>query len=151
MAKLFFEVFPTLQLEEENQMLLNGVEVMKVTSTSAKDYIKIFITSSHLIPKKNLYDIERSIETQLFRNMNIPVTIIDTYQLSGQYTPEVLFEEYKESILWEIGRESTIERNMFQKAKHHFEEGNILTLTLEIFEERFHLPIEVRIQYEQVK
>ena len=169
MAKLFLEVFPTLQLEEENQMLLNGVEVMKVTSTSAKDYIKIYITSSHLIPKKNLYDIERSIETQLFRNMNIPVTIIDTYQLSGQYTPEVLFEEYKESILWEIGRESTIERNMFQKAKHHFEEGNILTLTLadsivakgkadavemyleEIFEERFHLPIEVRIQYEQVK
>ena len=169
MAKLFFEVFPTLELEEENQMLLNEVEVTKVTSTSAKDYIKVFITSSHLIPKKNLYDIERSIETQLFRNMNIPVTIIDSYQLSGQYTPEVLFEEYKESILWEIGRESTIERNMFQKAKHHFEEGNILTLTLadsivakgradavemyleEIFEERFHLPIEVRIQYEQVK
>ena len=169
MTKLFFDVFPTLKMDEENRALFQKVEVMKVTSTSAKDRIKVYISSTYLIPKKNIYMTERWIEEQLFGQSHIPVIIVEEFHLSDLYTPEHLLNEYRESILYELEQHSVVERNMFQKAKVCFEEERILCLTLAdsiiakgkaesivnylqmIYEERFHMPIEVRVLYEKEK
>ena len=169
MTKLFFDVFPTLRLDEENKALFQKVEVMKITSTSAKNHIKVYLSSTYLIPKKNIHMVERCIEDQLFGQSNIPVIIVEEFHLSGLYTPEHLLKEYRESILYELEQHSVVERNMFQKAKICFEEEHILCLTLTdsivakgktesivnylqmIFEERFLMPIEVRVLYEKEK
>ena len=60
---------------------------------------------------------EDQIEEQLFSQGNIPVTIVEEYRLSEQYTPENLMHAYKESILFELEQKSVLEKNMFQKAK----------------------------------
>lgn len=169
MTKLFFDVFPTLKLSQENQTFFQRVEVMKVTSTSSKNHIKVHILSTYLIPKKNIHQVERCIEEQLFGVNHIPVTIVENFQLSDLYTPEHLLQEYRESILYELELHSMVERNMFQKAKLCFEDEHILSMTLtdniiakgkaeaivgylsRIFEERFHLPIEIRVFYEPEK
>ena len=169
MSKLFFEVFPTLKVKKENSILFQTVEVMKVTSTSAKDRIKVHILSNHLIPKWNIRQIERHIEGQLFDGGKIPVAIVENYQLSELYTPENLMYEYKESILYELEQKSVILKNMFQKGKWHFEEGDLLVLTLadtiiargkteelisyfhDIYENRFHVPVRTSVEYEEVK
>lgn len=169
MTKGFLEVFPTLQISGETKLLLEGVEVTKVTSTSLRDYIKVYIRSTHLIPKHYIYQVERMIKEQLFGRDHIVIQIIESYQLSEQYTPENLMREYRESILLELRTRSVVEQNMFQNAKYTFENGNILCLRLadtivaqgkkdaivalleEVFNRRFHVPIEVRIVYEQRK
>ena len=169
MTKLFFDVFPTLKLDSDSQALFREVEVTKITSTSAKDHIKVHIFSTHLIPKKTVYDIERQIEMQLFSGMGIPVTILEEYRLSGLYTPENLMEAYRDSILFELEQRSVLEKNMFQKAKIGYEGENVILLTLAdtivaegrtdalsaylkaLFEERFHVPVEIRVDYEKVK
>ena len=169
MTKLFFDVFPTLKLDSDSQALFREVEVTKITSTSAKDHIKVHIFSTHLIPKKTVYDIERQIEMQLFSGMGIPVTILEEYRLSGLYTPENLMEAYRDSILFELEQRSVLEKNMFQKAKIGYEGENVILLTLAdtivaegrtdalsaylkaLFEERFHVPVEIRVDYEEVK
>lgn len=105
MAKLFFDVFPTLKADRDSEMLFREVEVTKITSTSAKDHIKVHIYSTHLIPKKVVVSVEKQIETQLFQG-NVPVAICENYQLSKQYTPENLMDAYRESILYELERKS---------------------------------------------
>lgn len=149
-------------------MLFEKVEVTKITSTSAKNHIKVYIYSTHLIPKKTVCYVENQIEEQLFSQGNIPVTIIEEYRLSEQYTPENLMHAYKESILFELEQKSVLEKNMFQKAKCRFEGERTMCLTMadtivaegktseitsylkDVFENRFHVPVDVEIDYEEV-
>ena len=149
-------------------MLFEKVEVTKITSTSARNHIKVYIYSTHLIPKKTVCYVENQIEEQLFSQENIPVTIIEEYRLSEQYTPENLMHAYKESILFELEQKSVLEKNMFQKAKCRFEGERTMCLTMadtivaegktseitsylkDVFENRFHVPVDVEIDYEEV-
>lgn len=41
MSKLFFEVFPTLKADDKTRMLFESVEVTKVATTSARDFIRV--------------------------------------------------------------------------------------------------------------
>ena len=168
MRKLFFDVFPTLNIDNDSHMLFEKVEVTKITSTSARNHIKVYIYSTHLIPKKTVCYVENQIEEQLFSQGNIPVTIIEEYRLSEQYTPENLMHAYKESILFELEQKSVLEKNMFQKAKCRFEGERTMCLTMadtivaegktseitsylkDVFENRFHVPVDVEIDYEEV-
>ena len=169
MGKRFFDVFPTLQAEKEIADLFEEVEVMKVTTTSLKDRLKIYFISTHLIPKTHVYHMEQMIREQLFGRTHIAIQIVERYQLSEQYTPENLLREYRDSILEELKEQSAVEYNMFLNAKYTFENENILCLTLEdtivargkqdaivelleeIFNERCNVPVEIRVLYEEVK
>ncbi|MEG2822172.1 MAG: PolC-type DNA polymerase III [Lachnospiraceae bacterium] len=167
MKKVFFDVFPTLKVGKEIQMLLKDVEVSKVTTTSARDYIKVHIESSHLIMKQYIYQVEEAIKEQLFQKTNIQIQMIEAFYLSKQYTPENLMEEYRDSILLELKRRSAVEQNMFAKAQCTFENEHILCLQMAdtivaegkkdaivsllqmIFNERCHMPIEIRVVYKE--
>ena len=169
MSKSFFEVFPTLKLNEDMKMLFTGVEVSKVATNSDRDYIHVHIFSRHLIQKHKVCEMEQMIKEQLFGMNRIQIAVIEEYELSRQYTPENLMREYFDSILFEVGQRSVVERNMLQTADWSFEEGNILCLKLmdtvvakgkkdglvelirQIFEERFHIPIEVRVLYKKIE
>ena len=54
MGKLFFDVFPTLKVNKEYENLFREVEVMKVTTTSLRDFIRVHICSTHLIAKRSV-------------------------------------------------------------------------------------------------
>lgn len=166
MSKPFFEVFPTLKVQEDIQTLFQDVEVLKVTTNSGRDFIKVHILSSHMIQKKRIYDMEGILKEQLFAKSPVRVSLVEKYELSRQYTPENLMEEYFGSMLLELGERSVVEKSMMQNAKYTFEDENILCLKLSdtivaegkkeallgylsgVFEERFSRPVEVRIFYE---
>lgn len=166
MSKPFFEVFPTLKVQEDIQTLFQDVEVLKVTTNSGRDFIKVHILSSHMIQKKRIYDMEGILKEQLFAKSPVRVSLVEKYELSRQYTPENLMEEYFGSMLLELGKRSVVEKSMMQNAKYTFEDENILCLKLSdtivaegkkeallgylsgVFEERFSRPVEVRIFYE---
>ncbi|MDY2814720.1 MAG: PolC-type DNA polymerase III [Dorea sp.] len=169
MSKPFFEVFPTLKLNAEIRMLYDGVEVTKVATNSTRDFIKVCLYSRHLIQKKYIYETERMLKQQLFGRSSVQVTIHEQYELSEQYTPENLMNEYYDSLLLELDQRSVVERSMLQSADYEFSDGNILCLKLVdsivaqgkkdslssyltgVFQERFHRPIEVRVLYEEPK
>ena len=52
--KTFFNVFPTLKVEEDIQILFADVEVQKITTNSGRDFLRIHIFSRHLIQKKQI-------------------------------------------------------------------------------------------------
>ncbi len=169
MNKLFFDVFPTLKLEGKLRNLFEEVEVMKVATTSSKDKLKIYVLSRHLIFKSNIYEVEQQIKKQMFEKANMKVEMIETFELSKQYTPEHLMDEYKDSIVLELERDNVLVASMFQRAKFRFEDENnmimvmresivsegkkdviIATLT-DIYHNRCQMPVHISVEYEVEK
>ena len=130
MSKPFFEVFPTLKVNEDIRMLFEGVEVTKVATNSDRDFIKVHLYSRHLIQKRRIYEVEKLLKAQLFGRSRIQIEVKERYELSEQYTPENLMNEYFDSLLLELNEKSVVERSMLQGSRYQFEEGNILCLTL---------------------
>ncbi len=163
MSKAFFEVFPTLKLNEKTRMMFQDVEVTKVATNSRRDFIRVHIRSAHLIQRPDILEAEKAVKSQLFGRNRLSVSLVEAYELSGQYTPQNLLQEYRDSLLMELGETSMVDRNILAKAKWRFEEDDILCLELEdtvvvhgrrkdiirffkrIFLERFGKKIEVRV------
>ena len=169
MSKKFFEVFPTLKVNQEMKTLFGDVDVTKVATNSDRTYLHVHLLSTHLIDKKYIYVMETAVKEQLFGQTLISIGFVERYQLSAQYTAENLFREYRESILQELKRRSVVEYNMFANAKHRFDEGNVLHLEFEnnivaegktdaitallkeVYEVRCNIPIDIRVEYTRVK
>ena len=126
MAKPFFEVFPQLDIAPQMQELLNLVQVEKVSASRDRSSLRIYLKSSRLIHKKNIFDLETGIKQQLFPNKELKIKIIENYALSGQYTPEKLLKVYKDSLLLELKHYSIIEYSIFWKRNLGFPEDAVL-------------------------
>lgn len=177
--KTFFDVFPTLKLDEELTAMFEHVEVTRITSNIQHDKIRIYIESSRLIEKSAIFTVKQEIAKNLRTGKRIEVQMIEKYHLSKQYTPQNLLDLYKDSIVMELNEKSPIVATMFKKAPNHFEEiseennedknflarlvidleANIISEsrmkvlkdTLEnIFRDRFEMPIEVFIVKKRV-
>ena len=131
MAKLFFDVFPTLEVSGDIKNLLAETEVTKVGMNHEKDHIRVYLLGSHLIHKKQITGIERSIEEQIFKGKQMHVRIIEKYQLSEQYTAKSLMDLYKDSILEELKAYSLMEYNLLRSSKMEFTDDSHLHLVLE--------------------
>ena len=167
--KKFFDVFPTLKVNNEIRALFADVDVTKVATNADRTYLHVHFLSTHLLSKKHVYAMETTIKEQLFAQNLIYIKLVEKYQLSMLYTPENLLKEYHESILLELKNRSIVEHNMYANAKCHFEEGNqiflqfedtivaegkaeaIVALLKEICEERCQIPVTIHVEYEKAK
>ncbi len=55
MSKPFFEVFPTLKVKEDIQMMFQSVEVTKVSTNSTRDFIRCQHLQQTSDPEKGVY------------------------------------------------------------------------------------------------
>ena len=130
MNKKFFEVFPTLQLDKKLKALLESTEVERVTSNRAKDMLRIYLQSDHLLQKETVWEVEEKIRGQLFPSHPMEIKIQEKYVLSSQYTLENLMESYRESILLEIQKYNHVLHSMFKQAKLAFPQNGRMVLTI---------------------
>ena len=166
--KTFFQVFTSLRVEEDLEVLFREVEVKKVTTNTTRDSLRVHILSKHLIQKEHIWEMEEQIKEQLFEREQIDIGIIEQYQLSGQYTPSILLKEYRNSIHQEIEKQSVVLANLFAGAViQHQEEEQVLEVKLidsvlshgkgpllretleEVLIRRFQLSLKLQIYYDQ--
>lgn len=165
--KSFFEVFPTLKVEDEVKRLIGDVEIEKISTNSRRDHLNVFIFSRHIIPKNIIWKTEQRIKDQLFGTVNVIVKVIEKYQLSEQYTPAALIYDYKDSMIEELKVESVLASNMLAQAEFSYDDGNIVMVDLldtivsegrkeiireyleDIFQNRFQMNADIRIQYKE--
>ena len=131
MSKTFFEVFPALALQEDMQKLLSGIEVTKVSANRQKTAVRISICGRHLIPKPDIFRLEKEIVKQLFPNQRVEVKIIEKFMLSEQYCAESLMDIYGESIAQELNAYSRLLYSVYRNAQISFVGKNRMKLTLE--------------------
>ncbi len=131
MSKLFFDVFPELKVNQDMEKLLADVEVTKVSTNRQQNHLRVYLLSTRLIWKSNIFHLEGNIKKQLFPHHDVSVKIIEKYQLSGQYNPKKLMDAYKDSILEEFRAYSLLAYNVLRMAQMNFPEENKMILTLE--------------------
>ncbi len=128
MAKAFFEVFPTLDVESDIRQLLGNVQIEKVSTNRAKDVYRIYLYSTRLIPKKYIFRLERDIHQQIFQGRDLKVKIRERYQLSAQYTAKSLLDIYDDSIRLELKDYSAVLYSLYRGAPMEFVDDTHLTV-----------------------
>ena len=131
MPKMFFDVFPTLDVNAEMKKLLTEMEVTKVGMNHEQTKLRVYLLGTHLIHKKNIYALEKAIADQIFKGKQMEVKVIEKYQLSGQYNARTLMDIYKDSILEELRNYSLMEYGLLRSAKMEFTDDSHLNLTIE--------------------
>ena len=131
MPKDFFEVFPTLEVSNNLRGLFSQAAVTRVTVTSSRDKMRIYLQSTRLLYWQSLREAEREIRRQIFHNAPVDVQIIVKFVLSRQYTPRTLMEEYRESILEELRDYNIFLYNILRQAECTFTSDDEMTLAIE--------------------
>ena len=131
MAKGFFEVFPQLKLDTETAGMLQEAEVSRVSTTSAHNSLRVYLNSGRLLMKDKIFWLERELKQQLFPRHEMKIKIVESFQLSGQYTLKNLMDVYWDSILMEFREYSILEYNMLRHARITYPEEKILQISLE--------------------
>ena len=73
MSKPFFEVFPNLQLNTDIHDLMGQTEVERVSATKRRDFLRVYLKSTRLIQKADIWIAEQEIKKQLFPDANLKV------------------------------------------------------------------------------
>ena len=128
MAKGFFEVFPTLKLNSKLHDLMEQTTVERVSSTAKRDFLRIYLGSDKLIQKHQIWEVEQAIKEQLFKSVNIAIKIYEKFSLSAQFTPEILTDIYKESILDELKEYNHVLFTAYKNADISFPAANQMVI-----------------------
>lgn len=115
--KAFLEVFASLDLKKNLKDIFDDVLVLKVACTKSRDVLKIYISSNHIIPKKDIYAVIKEIKKQQFPDNPIEIRIIEEYHLSSKYTVMQLMDEYFESALLELSTVNKVLEATLKNAK----------------------------------
>ena len=165
MEKPFLEVFPGLAIGNEIKELLKLVMVERITMPKDRSSLRIYIASPRLIEKQDINKLENRIAADLFPGRIMRVKIHEKFRLSAQYTPEKLYDLYKDSILEEFRQFGMVEYNILRRSAPEFIDGNVMVLHVDdnmiyrirsaevarvlekIFTERCGLAAEVRLEF----
>lgn len=117
MTRPFFEVFPELHLDQDEQALFESAAVTRVSTNRAQDKLRIYVESDHLIDKSAVYKTEREIIRQMFNAHPVEVRIHEQFHLSSQYSLRSLMDLYLDSILTEFKTASNVEYTLLRDAE----------------------------------
>lgn len=129
----FNKVFPTLKLSGDLKLYMNEVRVIKITKEDTNELARVYIESNILIPKSVIIKVEEELEKKIFRNFVKHVRVLDRYRLPSNYTPEVIFNEYKESIELELNRYFKTEYQVYRDSDVFFTETGLKVIMPEGF------------------
>lgn len=167
--KPFFDVFRTLEVDEQVRALFAQVMVTRVSTTPSQDVLRVYITSKKLIAKNQLFQLAKQIQRQIFGYKKVQVHIFEKFQLSEQYTPEKLWAVYEDSVLSELEMYSPYKRSIMKNAKVQFPDehtvligisnkvydreavDDIVRIMDRVFNERCGFQVKVDVEYLELK
>ena len=129
MEKEFLEVFSKID-NTSLTPILKSAKILRISTNKTQDKMRIYISFSSVVPKKTIWQLEEAIKREYFNSPGMEIHIIESFQLSDVYTPESLFDIYKDSIFEEINHISSINHSLLKKADYRFD-ANKIQISLE--------------------
>ena len=124
MEKKFFDVFNELVVSDDDRELLEETKVTRLVSSSRHDGLHIYLVSDHIVPKDRIYEMEKRIRKQYYRDSEVNVRIIERFRLGGTYSPKTIIKLYKGSILTEASHINPAWSDLLHHADFVFPEGD---------------------------
>lgn len=165
--KKFFEVFPSLKLKTGISGVFAEGIVTHISMNSAKTCIKIYIRFNRLIGRDIISEVEQEIGRQIKPFSGMKIIIIERFNLSSLHTPETILTEYRDSILFELGKQNKISEQIFRTSNMKFlDDGlieirvadnmvsrtrtpDIIEMLIEMMETRFGMSVVFDVIYEE--
>jgi DNA polymerase-3 subunit alpha (Gram-positive type) len=129
--KTFSEVFPDFRTGERLAGITKKLWVDRVALNKKRGLVRVYVSGETCVEKKDVYELEKSIKSQLFSDVPLKVAIIEHFHLSSLYTPKALIEVYKESIELELEQHSRILAYLFHSAQFSYPDEETIVLSLE--------------------
>ena len=129
--KSFYEVFPTIKLDGLLHDLFEHVDVVRVSATSDRTVMRIYLSSENLITYRQLSDVRDRIRRQIFGEKGPEIRIYPKFNLSAQYDLSNLYGIYKDSIFEEVIDRGHVLYDILSNARIDFPEGDTMNITLE--------------------
>lgn len=123
--KKLSDVFPSFRYEGEMKNIFEISEVEKVSAPPDFSIIKLFLKIPRLIPGDSIHRMEDIIKDNVFPDKEIKIIIIPSFILSGQYTPENLFNAYKETIYDELREKNILQYRLLKNNTVSFTEDTV--------------------------
>lgn len=165
---LFFEAFDQLELKNDIREVFQTVEVKRILMSKSTCSVRIFVESDHILTYQARRKVEYELRKQLLGDAVRSIRIVESYQLSAQYTPEKIMPMYFDSMLAELREESILDYNIVKEADFSFTMETV-KLTVEdtfmvkkrvayikekldeIYHERFSFSVAVMFEYVEPK
>ncbi|MCQ2535761.1 MAG: PolC-type DNA polymerase III [Lachnospiraceae bacterium] len=122
----FAQVFPKIKLINEVKLAFDEGEIEKIAENRQKTKVRVYVKFKHLLAHKEVLYLQRQIHKHYFPKKE-EVFIVESFDLSTQYTPEILLTEYESSIVEELSScHSPFLGITFESAEKHFDEDGAL-------------------------
>ncbi len=119
--KAFKDVFPTFSTEDEEiDGVFSDVRVRRITSNASRSRLDVYIVSPHPIHKKLIMKTERELSKLFPGAERVRFVLHETFELSSQYDPKNLMDEYEMSVRYELKVEEPILFGLYKSSEKHF-------------------------------
>ena len=97
----FLETFEGIKLNKEQAGYLDDVNVTKITRNRTRGIVRVYIESSHIIPKTVVFDTEKALKTSIFQRKITPSGLKKSTAFPISTTWSISMKSTK-SISWKI-------------------------------------------------
>ena len=129
MQKTLLETFVGLKLTDRQKKMFEEVQVEFLRVYKHNRQIQVGLVSNHLISYREIKLLKYQLELVL-GSTGFDVEIKERYVLSEQYTPAIVWQEYKQSVLERLKDHKMIDFNILYHGQITME-GNTLTIVCE--------------------
>lgn len=127
--KKFFETFPTLHLNKRIEQIFSEAVVTHICMNGQRTCVKIYVRFQRLIGRDIIADVENEIRRQIKPFFGMQVIIKEKFELSSLHTPETILDEYRDSILYELGKDSMIKQQIYKNAEIKIKDDNNIIMS----------------------
>ena len=130
MDNLFLEVFPEVKLDSKIKEIAAQCKIIKISKSKESDTVRVLLESKYLISYKNIDKLETLLSKWYFEEFS-KVEIYPQFVLSSQYNLQNLWDEYSETILFELKNKSPLLYTILSRSDVVFEDVNHMFLYIE--------------------
>ena len=130
MEQDFLEVFKNLTVRQTLRDSFEGVTLVKLANARKKGLVKLYISSDHIIPRKDKAEMDRIIKNTFFKEDDLNVKIIENYKLSANLSICAILNSYSESMLYELDEISKVLKNCISRASFEEVSGDTVKIVL---------------------
>lgn len=130
MGTLFLDAFSEVEIEGKIAGLFSNCEVIKLTENQQHTIARIFIKSDHLISGKDIDKVAEKIKKVYFPAYE-KVEVFPDFHLSSQYNLRNLWDEYSDTVLYEVKKKSGLMYILLQRSDVSFISENEMEVILE--------------------
>ena len=168
MSKRFSETFGMLDIRDDLKRLFEDVDIDRVVVKQDESRVKIYISYDRMITKDHIFALQKELDSAIFTSKGLSTSIIEDYHLNDQYDAAYVVENYFDSLLSEMILKDRVMYTVMRNTARKVSDG-VLTLLIpesfvakqkeqqiidfcdKVFQDRFHLDLNTRIEYTEKK